>query len=368
MDDEGIKQIGKNLWAVRVKRISAATGKTVNRKATVGGSKADARRKRDELRAELASTQAARPRTQLRPYATSWLGRRADDPETKATTVRKYGYGLQHILPVLGDLYLDAIAPADIERYVAIRMRQVGIKGGNTVLNELRLLRTLAHDAHRNGYCNRVWTDGVRPPKVREYDETRPNLLTGEQCDRLLAAIPPQWRALVLFLVTTGLRFGEASALHWEDVSAGQATIRYTNDRGRLTTVKTHKSLRRVPMLPVVMELLTVKSSGLVFPSRRGTLHKGSPLKKVLDKACAAVFGPGGLRVTAHGMRRTFNNEGRLVASTLVLQSITGHSTDAMTAHYSMVGAEEKAAVSRAVAERIGAVEGAARKGPEQVN
>jgi len=366
MDDEGIKPIGKNLWSVRVKRISAATGKTVNRKATVAGSKADARHKRDELRAELASTQAARPRTQLRPYATSWLARRADDPDTKATTVRKYGYGLQHILPVIGDLYLDAIAPADIERYIAFRMRQVGIKGGNTVLNELRLLRTLARDAQRNGYCDRVWTDGVRPPKVREYDETRPNLLTGEQCDRLLAAIPKQWRALVLFLVTTGLRFGEASALHWEDVSGGEATIRYTNDRGRLTTVKTRKSLRRVPMLPVVMDLLDVRASGLVFPSRTGALHKGSPLKKVLDKACAEVFGKGGLRVTAHGMRRTFNNEGRRVTSLVVLQALTGHATDAMTQQYSLVGAEEKAAVSRAVAERIGAAKGP--KGQEQVN
>src|SRR5678816_1174981 len=55
MDDEGIKQLGKNLWAVRVKRISAATGRTTNRKATVTGSKADARHKRDELRAELVA-------------------------------------------------------------------------------------------------------------------------------------------------------------------------------------------------------------------------------------------------------------------------------------------------------------------------
>jgi hypothetical protein len=32
----------------------------------------------------------------------------------------------------------------------------------------------------------------------------------------------------------------------------------------------------------------------------------------------------------------------------------TGHATDAMVEHYSLVGSDEKAIVSRAVAERIG--------------
>lgn len=40
---------------------------------------------------------------------------------------------------------------------------------------------------------------------------------------------------LVLFVATTGLRFGEASALHWEDVRNGEAHTRWTNDRGTLT-------------------------------------------------------------------------------------------------------------------------------------
>lgn len=355
MDDEGIRQIGKNLWSVRVKRVEKATGRVRNRKATVRGSKADARAERDRLRAELAATQQQRPRTQLRAFALSWLERKQDDPDMKATTVRKYTYSLQHILPVLGDRYLDAISPADVESYVAARVREAGLKGGNTVLNELRCLRTIARDAVRNGYSDRYWCDGVRPPKVREYTRERPNLLTADQFRALLFAVPPQWRGLLLFIATTGLRWGEASALHWEDVHDGEAVIRWNNDRGRLTTVKTKGSNRVVPALPEIVALWGARrAAGPVFTSRYGKLHRGYPLRKVLDEACAAA---GVTRITPHGLRRTFNNLARPTSSREVLKAITGHATDAMVEHYSLVGADEKAAVSRSVAALIGVPE-----------
>jgi integrase len=196
----------------------------------------------------------------------------------------------------------------------------------------------------------------VKPPKVREYTRERPNLLTGAQFEELLSKVPPQWLGLVLFMATTGLRFGEASALHWEDVDEreGVAYIRYNNDRGRLTTVKTRRSERVIPALPEIVALWTRRPTGLVFPTRTGGAHKGLPLKKVLDTACTETFGANGLRVTAHGLRRTFNNLARTQTSREVLKSITGHTTDAMVEHYSLVGSDEKTMVSRAVAERIG--------------
>lgn len=346
MNDEGIKQLGKNRWQVRVKRLSASTGKTVNRKATVEGTIADARRKRDELRAELASTQLARPRTRLSEYAPSWLERRA--PSLKPSTVRKYGYALTHILPVLGDLYLDAISPADVARYMATR-------SGYTGLNELRLLRVIARDTVAEGYAQRYWCDRVKAPRVQGYTPDRPNLLTESELARLVAAIPPQWRGLLLFIATTGLRFGEASALHWEDVRDGMAIIRWNNDRGQLVEVKNQSSYRTVAALPEVVVLWDgPKARGLVFPTRSGGLHKGSPLRRILNEACEMVFGVGGTRITTHGLRRTFNNLARRTTSSVVLKAITGHATDAMMEHYSLVGADEKTAVSAGLAEKIG--------------
>ncbi|HEY4057076.1 MAG TPA: site-specific integrase [Kofleriaceae bacterium] len=347
--DEGIKQLTKTTWLVRVKRVEKKTGLERNRKRTVTGTKADARAARDELRDELASTQTSRPRTRLREYAASWLERRAAD--LKPSVIRKYGYGIQAFDAQLGDLYLDSISSADVTAYVQERAKT---KSGNTVLNELRLLRTISRDTVNDGYAAKHWADRVKPPKVKGYTREWLNLLNREQLAKITLAIPQQWRGLVMFIVTTGLRWGEASALHWEDVDlkAGEAVIHRGNDRGQLVAVKTKGSNRVVPVLPEVASMWGLKRSrGLVFPTKAGKLHRGTPLRKVLEVARLKAGVP---RVTTHGLRRTFNNLARQSTSREVLKSITGHTTDAMVEHYSHVGTEEKAVVSRSVAEAAG--------------
>jgi len=353
--DEGIKQIGKSRWQVRVKRIEKRTGRQVNRKATVTGTKADALRARDALRDELASTVAKRPRIRLSEFAASWLEQRAVSG-LKRSTLRRYGFSLEHIIPGLGEIYLDAIAPTDVRAYIAARMAGEDPAAGYTVLNELRCLRTMAKDSIEDGYTDRDWCARVPAPPVSRYTKKRPNLLTAEQFEQVIGQIAEQWRGLVLFMVTTGLRWGEASALHWEDVDfkSGEVTVIHGNDRGTLITLKNDSSHRTVPVLPEVASLWgRRRARGLVFPTRRGALHRGSPLLKILRAACLAAKVP---RVTVHGLRRTFNNLARQLTSREVLKSITGHATDTMVEHYSFVGHSEKVVASRAVAKSIGLV------------
>jgi integrase len=86
-----------------------------------------------------------------------------------------------------------------------------------------------------------------------------------------------------------------------------------------------------------------------VFATSEGTLLITSTLRKPFRRALAAC----GItrRQTIHGLRRTFNNLVRQVASGEVVRSMTGHVTAAMTEHYSHVGRAEKAtAVSLALA------------------
>ncbi|MBZ0231343.1 MAG: hypothetical protein K8M05_03270 [Deltaproteobacteria bacterium] len=64
-------------------------------------------------------------------------------------------------------------------------------------------------------------------------------------------------------------------------------------------------------------------------PTEAGGLHKGSPLRKVLDEACAAASV--GRRVTPHGLRHTANDLLRRVASAEVTRAIVGHATEQMT-------------------------------------
>lgn len=352
-DDTGIKAAGKGKWLVRVKRIEKRTGLMTNRKATVLGTITDARRVRDELRRQLDSTVESRPRTRLKEYAASWLERRVERREIRNSVARKYGYSLRKILPILGDIYVDLLTRDDVEGYVALRKAEAGIKGGNTILNELRLLRTISRDSVAEGYATKHWADRVKPPKVRKYSRERPNRLTPQQANLVLAAIPKDWQPLVWLIVTTGLRWGEASALHWEDIDTktNEAAIKWGNDRGTLVPVKTDSSYRTVPILPEVMKMLGLRRDrGLVFPVTRGPrvgkLNAGYPLVNMMKRTCRKLGIP---YVTPHGLRRTFNNLGRQLTDRDVLKSMSGHATDVMVEHYSHVELAEKQAASRAV-------------------
>ena len=348
MNDEGVHALGRGRWLVRVKRVDVRIGRQRNLQRTVAGSKADAVRVRDELRAQLAGAGGGRDRKRLRDYASEWLERRRAG--YKPSVVRKYGFSFVHIFAELGDRFVDTLNPEAIDAYVSARTRDGA--AGNTVLNELRLLRTIAKDSVADGYASRYWCERVRPPKVAHYTRERPNLLSPEQAGQVLARIPRQWIGLVFFLMTTGLRIGEATALRWGDVHGNVAVISRSNDRGVARTPKTEGSNRTVPALPAIQKLWGARRGDdeLVFPTRRGALHRGSPLRRVLTEACAAAAAP---RVTAHGLRRTFNNAGRQRGSREVLMSITGHVTEAMVGHYSIVDTDEQAELAAAVAASI---------------
>lgn len=344
-----------------MKRVDARTGKVRNHKATVDGTKCDAVRKRDEMRGELAIATATRARLRLRSYAEAWLSRRA--AALKASTIRKYKTALAHVLPALGDVFVDSLTPSDVVTYIASRLAAAA---GNTVLNELRVLRVIARDSVADGLAVRYWCERVKAPKVSHYSDERPNLLTPAQAELVLEHVPFQWLGMLMLLITTGLRFGEASALRWDDIdaAAGVAHIHRGNDRGVETTTKNQSSVRSVAVLPEVLALLPTGRYPLVFVTRHGTMHRGSPLRSVLAKACAAVGVP---RVTTHGLRRTFNNSGRQVGDREVVKATTGHATDEMLSHYSHVSADEKHVLARAVASRLGVLKVSSARSPTEV-
>jgi integrase len=157
------------------------------------------------------------------------------------------------------------------------------------------------------------------------------------------------------------LRWGELSALRWDDVDEAQEVIRVSRGNYRGTAIDSTKTgtVKLVPLLPVVAEALRVHRrrmvaaqhpglrAGWIFPNEAGNLHKGSPLRHVLDEACAAASV--GRRVTPHGLRHTANDLLRRVASAEVTRAIVGHATEQMTHHYSHVDEIEK----RAAAARV---------------
>jgi integrase len=339
MSDEGILSIGPNRWRVRAQARDGSTGKKISRSATVNGSKREAKVVLARLRSELDKEGARPKRIRFDDYATSWLAARIG--RLKASTKAKYAITLDlHILPVLGDRYVDALRPSDVERLLAQSKL-----AGNTKLNMLRLLRTIAKDAQAEGVTPIYFCNRVAPPKV---NKTRGNLLTAQQVASLFTRVPSKWLPLIMATVYTGLRWGEVSALRWTDIDRGAGVIyvRRGNWRGSIVPTKNEGSERTVPLLPELAEILGSGKRGWVFPTRKGALHRGTPLRRVLTESCAAAGIP---RVTTHGLRRTFNNLSRQVADRQVVKAIMGHATDAMHEHYSEVGVDEKQAAQAAV-------------------
>ncbi len=345
-----ISRLSPGLWLVRVQFRDPKTKRKRSLERKVEGTKADAERVESELRFQRdAGGRQARQR--LAAFATSWLATRA--PSLKPSVLAKYGNSLErHVLPILGDHFMDMLTPSDVQGYVNARVRDGA--AGNTVLNELRLLRTLARDAVAERVSPDNWADRVRPPEVATYTEDNPNILEVGQLAALLMAIPDYWRPVVTLMAFTGLRWGEASALRWDDLDEqlGVVRVRRSNWKGRAVSPKTKKSARRFPLpAPFVLMMASVpeaKRKGWLFPTKSGDLHRGTPLRDVLTRACKKAGVP---RITAHGLRRTFNNLGRQRASREVVMAVTGHTTHQMFEHYSSVeNAEKKQLIDSIVA------------------
>lgn len=362
-----IKRLGPNKYQVRVNRVDPKTGHKVNRKVTVRGSKEDAQRAYVELQGEVVATAVRPSRTRLHTYAASWLANR----DIKDTTRRRYVVSLNNILPALGEYYLDSLTPELIQQYVAARMKKAE---GYTVLNELRLLRTIAKDAYAARLCPMVFTDRVKAPQVSHYTKADPNRLTPQQFIDTFTNLDPKWKPMTMLMVTTGLRWGEASAIHGEDVKLfviedehgnkveiGEAGIRWNNDRGKLVPKHsvTKGMDRSIPLAPEVVfllkPLLAKCGKGPVFVSRHKKLYASPGIfgRKLweAEKAAGVPY-----KVKPHGLRRTWKNIAKHVAPREVLKAIGGWSTDEMLEHYDHVEGAEKLAAARAVIGTLAAI------------
>ena len=258
-------------------------------------------------------------------------------------TVTSYRSTIEgHIIPHLGDLRLDQIAPIHVERWlntVTTRPRARDANGkpkdpprrpSNRSLQYWRMiLRRALQYAVEMELLPRNPVDRVKPPKV-VYG--RPDAYSREEVERILA-ICPRYRigALVTAALYTGARLGELLALRWSDVdlATGVITFRRTlvdagsqkDDRDPLFKETTKDDdIRDVPIAPELADALAAwrkrwieeraKADGgyfdrfhLVFPTATGwpMSHRNA------QRDSAALFKAAGVRrLSPHKLRHTF--------------------------------------------------------------
>jgi len=142
-----------------------------------------------------------------------------------------------------------------VEGFIATRLLE-GVSRG-TINRQRALLSRICGVAVEWGYLASNPVKRVRP--FREAP-SRMRYLTGEEASRLVAAIRSDVRPLILFLLHTGARRGEALALDWSDVDFVRRLV-------RLRITKNGDS-RTVPISASLLATLNAmpRKVGRVFP------------------------------------------------------------------------------------------------------
>jgi len=301
-----------------------------------------------------------------------------------------YGrYLVHHIGPLLGAQPVTAVGYREVAGFI----RGLLAKGlsPKTIANIHGLLSASMTTAVKLGYRGDNPCVGVSLPKSQlTHDEM--TVLTRDEFALLLSKVAPFYQPLVLTLVATGLRFGEATALTPADVdvTARPATIRVTkawkrdeDSRYYVGPPKTRRARRTISlpdeMVDVLLPLLASKAPDeLLFPNTVGQWLSSSRFwtstwTPALNAACHperpdGTPDPDAPRLTkrprVHDLRHT-HASWMLAAGTdlFVLQRRLGHESITTTTetYAHLMPDQQKAAADAAAKALSGLVPGASR-------
>lgn len=257
------------------------------------------------------------------------------------------GYLDKKIYPVLGDMKLPEITPAQISALL-LDIQAEG-KAHSTVMKVYTILHSFFKMAYLGDMIDRNPMDKVERPKPRK-DEVKadgPLSYTPAKVQQIITGLerePLKWQALVHLLIDTGIRRGECCALQWKniDFASGAITIAgnlcYTSSKGVYLDTPKNGHTRTVYAGDHTLELLrqlrieqAQKAISQYVFTKEGSpepMHPQSPtryLKKFSERYGVPDLHP-------HKLRHTFASiaitNGADVAS---VSEALGHSDKAVT-------------------------------------
>lgn len=203
-----------------------------------------------------------------------------------ATRDRYRAYMRNDIGPYMGDLPLAALCAADAEQNSVVQewvsALEMDGEAGKTIANKHGFLSATLRTAVKRRLLPFNPCEDTRLPP-RHYE---PCFLEPEEFDVLYAAVPLRWQPMVFFLVTTGVRYSECTALHVRDLrehlerdeSTWTCRVarawKYTGTGEQLLgATKTKKGTRTINVPNETIERLGLKNRAageLLFPTQSG--------------------------------------------------------------------------------------------------
>lgn len=172
----------------------------------------------------------------------------------------------------LGEVPLNALTPDSIGQWMIWQGKQG--QAPKTIKNYHSVLSQSLSAAVDRGLLERNVAYGVELPEG-EVEEAR--ALTHDEFDTLYDVIRPRHQPLVRFLVDSGLRWSEATALQWKHVQGTRIRVRRAWKKSRAGRIagppKSKAGRRDVDILQSTFDLLPARGAAedLVFPSLAGT-------------------------------------------------------------------------------------------------
>lgn len=303
---------GEDKWLVRIFLGRDDDGRKHYRNWSVTGSKKDAQRVLNQKTSELETGRLTeKTRQTVASFLNDWLNNVART-RLKERTFEDYGGIIARYIveAPLGRSRLDTVTPLSIQAFYGELMAR-GLSA-RTVRNCHTVIRQALRQAVRWRLLAHNPALDVDLPKARPKELC---CLGPDEAIRFLAAAAEdRYFFFWTFMLATGVRFGEAAAVRWEDVDWSAATVaivrslfRPKGGGWRLVEPKTKKSRRSILLLPsLLMEMREHRTQqlrerlaigpahqdhGLVFTSTCGSPVDCNNLRnKHLRPSCA---GPG---------------------------------------------------------------------------
>ncbi|HEX7278002.1 MAG TPA: site-specific integrase [Solirubrobacterales bacterium] len=254
----------------------------------------------------------------------------------KPATLRGYRQALEdHVLPMLGGHKINAVTTSDLQALVDRWSAED--QSPSTIRNSIKPLQAIYRRARaREGLAGNPTRDLELPaPNPKEVEIVAP-----EVAAQLLAALPPEDRAVWGTALYAGLRYGELRALRWSGVDLAGGSIRVTESwdpKEGAITPKTKNSQRTTPLPGLLRDYLMEHriaageppADALVFGDKSGKPFQAATIYRRADRAWGAQ-GLGRLRL--HQARHTYASF--MIAAGVnakALSSFMGHSSIKVT-------------------------------------
>lgn len=218
----------------------------------------------------------------LGPWGRAWL---AERPLSK-TTRERYEFTFRgYIEPALGNRSVNEIREADVRRWYAGMLD--GDTGRPSAAKAYRVLRAMLNTALDDGMIKR---NPCRIPGAGDDKSAERPVLSIDEVLRVVGAMPPRLRMMVLLATFTSLRFGELAALARRnvDVSSGFVTVvenqaQLSNGELYLKDPKSAAGRRAVPVPDDLLDELKQHLAEYAEPGEDGRVFigpKGGKLRR----------------------------------------------------------------------------------------